>query len=75
MAARRIKELTFNISQESDGGFVAECRTDPIITQGDTWERLRAMIQDAVHAFFFDALIPQRIRLIYECDETWIFLQ
>jgi predicted RNA binding protein YcfA (HicA-like mRNA interferase family) len=34
-------EPTFDITQESDGGFVAEALGENIVTQGDTWEQLR----------------------------------
>ena len=47
-------ELVFEVSQESDGGFVAECLTESIVTQGDTWEELRSNVREAVEAYFFD---------------------
>ena len=37
-------ELIFEVSQEADGGFVAECLTESIVTEGNTWDELR--IQD-----------------------------
>ncbi|MEI7940057.1 MAG: 2-phospho-L-lactate guanylyltransferase, partial [Verrucomicrobiota bacterium] len=30
-------EIVFTVTQESDGGFVAECLSQDIFTQGDTW--------------------------------------
>ncbi len=47
-------ELVFSVIQESDGGYRAECLTESIFTQGDTWEELEAMIKDTVHGYFFD---------------------
>ena len=56
-------EIIFEITQESDGGFVAECLTESIFTQGDTWEELRSQVRDAVDGYFFDQPKPQIIRL------------
>ena len=35
-----MSELVFEVTQ--DGGFVAECLTEAIFTQADTWEELRS---------------------------------
>ncbi len=63
MAVKPNNELVFEVTQEADGGFVAECMTESIVAQGDTWEELRAMVIDAVHAYFFDGPKPPAIRL------------
>jgi predicted RNase H-like HicB family nuclease len=63
MTSNANHELVFEVSQEADGGYVAECMTESIVTQGDTWEELRAMVIDAVDAYFFDSPKPQAIRL------------
>jgi predicted RNase H-like HicB family nuclease len=59
----RDSELVFEVTEEADGGYVAECLTESIVTQGDTWEELRAMVKDAVDAYFFDGPKPEWIRL------------
>ena len=65
-----IKEIVFEITQESDGGFVAECLTESIITQADDWEELRANVKEAVAAFYFDQPErPSSIRLHLVRDE------
>jgi len=56
-------ELIFEITQEEDGGYVAECLTENIVTQGDNWEELRVNVKDAVQAHFFDGPRPQAIQL------------
>ncbi|MBS3967262.1 MAG: hypothetical protein KGZ60_08440 [Truepera sp.] len=56
-------ELVFAVSQEADGGFVAECLTHDIITQADSWEALRDNVREAVAAYFFDTAMPPAIRL------------
>jgi len=47
-------ELLFEVTQESDGGYCAECLTLDIFTEGDTWEQLRSNVTEAVRAYFFD---------------------
>ena len=65
-----VKELIFEVIQESDGGYVAECLTESIVTQGDTWEDLRAMVKDAVDGYYFDSPKPETIRLHMVRDEV-----
>jgi predicted RNase H-like HicB family nuclease len=49
-----MSELVFEVIQEEDGGFVAECLTEGIFTQGDTWQELRDHVREAVEGFFYD---------------------
>ena len=63
-------EIVFSVTQESDSGFTAECLTHDIFTQGDTWEALRANVQEAVAAFFFDQPKPEQLRLHLVRDEV-----
>lgn len=63
-------ELVFEVVQEADGGYCAECLTENIFTQGDSWEELRRNVVEAVSAFFFDGDAPQRIRLHLVRDEV-----
>ena len=63
-------EIVFSITQESDGGFVGECLSHDIFTQGDTWEQLRANVQEGVAAYFFDQPKPSAIRLHLVRDEV-----
>lgn len=56
-------ELVFEVTEEADGGYCAECLTEDIFTQADTWEELRANAKDAVMAYFFDGPKPKWIRL------------
>ena len=63
-------ELVFSISEEADGGFVAEALGESIITQADTWEELRANVREAVKAFYFDRPAPQVLRLHLVRDEV-----
>ena len=69
-------ELIFEVTQEADGGYVAECLTENIFTQGDSWEELRNNVKEAVNAFFFDQSAPGRYGFTLcetkcsPCDET-----
>ena len=66
-----MKELVFEVTQEEDGGYCAECLTENIFTQGDTWEDLRRNVQEAVRGFFFDQPpAVRRIRLRLVRDEV-----
>lgn len=58
-----MNELVFEVIQGADGGFCAQCLTENIFTQADNWDELRRNVLEAVHAFFFDATVPERIRL------------
>jgi len=49
----RMSELVFEVTQEEDGGFCAECLSANIFTQGDTWEALRKNVQEAVAVLLF----------------------
>lgn len=57
-----MSELVFEVTQEEDGGFCAECLSEDIFTQGDTWEALRKNVREAVSGFYFDQ--PKSRRLI-----------
>jgi hypothetical protein len=66
-----MNELVFDVTQETDGGFCAECLTENIFTQADTWEGLRQNVQEAVRGYFFDQpQSPRRIRLRLVRDEV-----
>jgi predicted RNase H-like HicB family nuclease len=65
----RAMEIVFTVTQESDGGYVAECLSHDIFTQGNTWEELRANVREAVSAYFFDQPKPAAVRLHLVRDE------
>ncbi len=63
-------ELVFEVVQEADGGYCAECLTENIFTEADTWDELRRNAIEATSAFFFDSARPERIRLHMIRDEV-----
>ena len=66
-----MSELVFEVTQEQDGGFCAECLSENIFTQGDIWEAVRQNVQEAVRAYYFDQpdQAPRQIRLHLVRDE------
>lgn len=65
-----MSEIIFEVTQEADGGYCAECLTESIFAQGDTWEELRADVKGAVEAFYFDTEKPAVVRLRMVRDEV-----
>jgi hypothetical protein len=65
-----MKELIFEVTQDADGGFVAEALGESIFTQADNWDELRAAVREAVQAFYFDSVPPASIRLRLVRDEV-----
>jgi len=64
-------EIVFEVTQECDGGFVAECLTENIVTEADNWETLRQNVKEAVAAYYFDSSQkPAQIRLHHVRDEV-----
>ena len=51
---KRMDELVFEVVQEADGGYCAECLTESIFTQADSWDELRRNVIEVVNAFYFD---------------------
>jgi hypothetical protein len=65
-------ELVFDVVQEADAGFCAECLSDSIVTEGNSWEELRKNVQEVVRGFYFDQpqKLPSVIRLHLVRDEV-----
>ena len=62
-------EILFSVTQENDGGYVAECLSHDIFTQGNSWDELRANVREAVSAYFFVQPKPSAVRLHLVRDE------
>ena len=65
-----MNELVFQVTQEADGGFVAEALSEDIFTQGDSWEEMRSNVKEAASGHFFDRPKPAAIRLHLVRDEV-----
>jgi predicted RNase H-like HicB family nuclease len=64
-----VTEIVFEVTQEADGGYCAECLTQAIFAQADTWAELRANVKEAVQAYYFDGPKPENVRLHLVRDE------
>jgi predicted RNase H-like HicB family nuclease len=67
-----MSELTFDITQEPDGGFVAEALGENI-AQADTWDQLRENVLETVALYLGDSDSqpkPATIRLHLRKDEV-----
>jgi hypothetical protein len=65
-----MRELAFNVTQESDGGYVAVAVGESIATQGDTWEELCYMVLDATKGYFHGSKAPETIRLYHHVEQV-----
>ena len=62
-------EITFEVHEADEGGYYAAAIGYDIITQGDSWDDLKLMAQDAVLCHFDDDSAPRTIRLHLVKDE------
>jgi hypothetical protein len=66
-------EIIFQVDQDINGGFTADCVTEAISTQAHTWEELRTNVKKAVARFYFDRFQkPERVRLHLVRDEVLV---
>ena len=57
------KEITFQVREEPDGGYVAAAVEYDIITEADDWEGIKYMIKDAVLCHFEEGEAPETISI------------
>lgn len=65
-----MNEIIFEVTEDAEGGFMAEAIGESIFTQADSWDELKANVKEAVQAFYFDAAPPRSIRLHLVRDEV-----
>ena len=63
-------EIIFEVDESPEGGYEARALGYSIYTQGDTFDELKAMTQDAVRCHFEDGDRPRLIRLHMVKDEV-----
>ncbi|MFZ2358293.1 MAG: 2-oxoisovalerate dehydrogenase [Anaerolineae bacterium] len=66
------QELIFVIEEAPEGGFVAKALGHSIYTEADTWEELKAAVQDAVTCHFDEEMRPGMVRLHVVRDEMML---
>ena len=66
-------EIIFQVNQDINGGFTADCVTEAISAQASTWEELRRKVKKAVAAFYVDRIKrPKHVRLHLVRDEVLV---
>jgi hypothetical protein len=63
-------QIVFEVVESVEGGFEAKALGYHIFTQGDDWEDLKAMVQDAVRCHFEEDERPALIRLLFLREEV-----
>ncbi len=66
----RETEIIFAVEESPEGGYEARAVGYAIFTQANTFDELRAMVQDAVRCHFEEEERPRLIRLHYVKDEV-----
>lgn len=64
------KEIIFLVEDAPEGGYQARALGHAIFTEADTFDQLKAMVQDAVQCHFETADKPRLIRLHMVKDEV-----
>ena len=62
-------EIIFEVREAEEGGYYAAAIGYDIITEGNSWDDLKFMAQDAVLCHFDDDSAPSTIRLHLVKDE------
>ena len=66
----RPSEIVFEVHEDEEGGYYTAAVGYDIVTQGDSWDDLKDMVQDAVLCHFDDGSAPNVIRLRLIRDEV-----
>lgn len=64
------KEIIFLVEESPEGGYQARALGHSIFTEADTFEELKAMVQDAVRCHFEETERPRLIRLHFTREEV-----
>jgi hypothetical protein len=65
-----MSEIVFLVEEAPEGGFTAKALGYSIYTEADTWNDLKAAIQDAITCHFEEGLKPHVVRLHYLREEV-----
>ena len=55
--------IIFEVTEAEEGGYNARALGYGIFTQGDDWDDLKAMVEDAVLCYFDEGTAPRSITL------------
>lgn len=65
-----MNEIIFLVEEDFEGGYNARALSEPIFTQGESVEKLKANIKDAVDCHFEPDAKPKMIRLHFVSEEV-----
>ena len=65
-----MSEIIFLVETDPEGGFTAQALGYAIFTEADTWDELKAAVQDAVRCHFDADDRPAMVRLHTVHDEV-----
>ncbi|MHB8523410.1 MAG: 2-oxoisovalerate dehydrogenase [Limisphaerales bacterium] len=66
-----MSEIIFEVREAEEGGYVARALGHAIFTEGDTEEKLRQNVKEAVDCYFDETMeAPRMIRLHFVRDEV-----
>ncbi len=66
----KTREIIFEVTEASEGGYDARALGHSIFTQGEDWADLKAMAREAVLCHFDGEDVPRAIRLHLVRDEV-----
>ncbi len=66
-----MNEIIFLIEEDIDGGYTAKALNYGIFTEGDTFQELKANIDDAVRCYFEENDLPKIVRMHFVRDEVF----
>jgi hypothetical protein len=61
-------EMVFLVEEAPEGGFTARAMGYSIYTEADSWDELKAAVQDALACHFEKGKKPRVVRLHYLCQ-------
>jgi len=64
------REIIFLVTEDPEGGYVAQALGESIVTQGEDLAELRAMVLDAVRCHFDEGEAPPIVRLHFVREEV-----
>ena len=67
-----MSEIIFLVEPDAEGGYTAQALGYSIFTEADTWDELKATVQDAIRCHFDEDERPAMARLHIVQDEVML---
>ena len=59
-----MEDLTFNVTIDEDGRYLAQARENGIATDGATWQELKDQVQDLIACYYEGSQKPAHVHLL-----------